>query len=193
MDESSTYLNSVFDGWAGYNSSLIGALRRRTPAELTWSPNPGMRSCGEIARHIALGRIIWFLRMDAPGSHEVAALIPAWETDEEGNRDAVESALDIIQDSELLVEWLQRSWQMVEATLATWTVADLAVPFSHKWDGKLWSIPRQWTIFRILAHDIHHGGELSLMLGLQGIEAFELGSLGGHVVLPPLASDSASV
>ena len=38
-----------------------------------------------------------------------------------------------------------------------------------------------------MAHDIHHGGELSLMLGLQGIEAFELSAFGGHIVLPPLA------
>ncbi len=45
----------------------------------------------------------------------------------------------------------------------------------------------QWTIWRIMAHDIHHGGELSLMLGMQGIEAFELSGLGGHITMPPLA------
>ena len=49
---------------------------------------------------------------------------------------------------------------------------------------------RQWTIWRVMNHDIHHGGELSLMLGLQGVEAFELSALFGHVILPPLSSDS---
>jgi hypothetical protein len=39
-----------------------------------------------------------------------------------------------------------------------------------------------------MAHDIHHDGELALLLGLQGLEVFELGGLGGHIVLPPLAS-----
>ena len=39
-------------------------------------------------------------------------------------------------------------------------------------------------------HDIHHGGELSLMLGLQGIEAFELCTLFGHIILPPLSNKS---
>lgn len=187
MAEIVTSLQSVFDGWAGYNSSLIGALRQRTPMELSWRPKVDMRSTGEIARHIALGRITWFVRMEAPGSAVAAAAIPVWTTDEEGNRDADEEALRITQDAGDLIAWLERSWQMIDATLAAWTVADLAVTYSHAWDGKHWAISRQWTLFRILAHDLHHGGELALMLGQQGIEAFELGALGGHIVMPPLA------
>jgi hypothetical protein len=33
---------------------------------------------------------------------------------------------------------------------------------------------------------MHHGGELSLMLGSQGIQPFELSDLGGHIQLPPV-------
>jgi hypothetical protein len=40
-----------------------------------------------------------------------------------------------------------------------------------------------------MSHDIHHGGELSLMLGLQGIEAFELSSLVGYIIEPPLMEE----
>ncbi len=188
MDETPVSLQSIFDGWAGYNSSLIGALRQRTPSELVWRPKADMRSAGEIARHIALGRITWFVRMDAPGSAEAAAAIPAWSADEEGNRHADETALDICQDAGALIAWLERSWLMIDATLAAWTANDLAVPYLYTWNGQQWAIPRQWTIFRILAHDMHHGGELSLTLGQQGIDAFELGALGGHIVLPPLGT-----
>jgi uncharacterized damage-inducible protein DinB len=39
-----------------------------------------------------------------------------------------------------------------------------------------------------MSHDIHHGGQLALMLGMQGIEAFELRALGGHIVAPELAT-----
>lgn len=49
----------------------------------------------------------------------------------------------------------------------------------------MYAVSRQWTIWRVMNHDIHHGGELSLMLGLQGIEAFELSALFGHIILPP--------
>jgi hypothetical protein len=38
-----------------------------------------------------------------------------------------------------------------------------------------------------MAHDIHHGGELALLLGMQGIPVSELGDLGGHITMPPLA------
>jgi hypothetical protein len=48
-------------------------------------------------------------------------------------------------------------------------------------------VSRQWTIWRILTHDVHHGGQLALMLGTQGIPVFELGDLFGHITLPPLA------
>jgi uncharacterized damage-inducible protein DinB len=76
---------------------------------------------------------------------------------------------------------------MIEATLDQWTVADLATTYRHTWNGDTYAVSRQWTIWRILSHDIHHGGQLSLMLGMQGIEHFELGDLFGHITLPPLA------
>ena len=193
MAESPMMLNAVFEGWAGYNASLVGALRQRTPMELLWRPKADMRSAGEIARHVALGRITWFVRMDAPGSAAAAAAVPTWTTDEEGNRHAEEEALHITQDAGALIEWLERSWLMVDATLAAWTTDDLTVSFPYRWNGQNWAIPRQWTIFRIMAHAIHHGGELSLMLGQQGIEAFELGALGGHIVMPPPAAEPSPV
>jgi uncharacterized damage-inducible protein DinB len=190
MAESPISLQSIFEGWAGYNASLIGALRRRTPMELAWRPKADMRSVGELVRHIALGRITWFLRMQAPGSIEAADAVSVWTTDEEGNRHAAEEALHITQYAGELIAWLERSWLMIDLTLSAWNADDLAVTFSYTWNGQQWAIPRQWTIFRILAHDIHHGGELSLMLGQQGIEAFELSALGGHIVMPPLTTES---
>lgn len=32
-----------------------------------------------------------------------------------------------------------------------------------------------------MSHDLHHGGQLALMLGLQGIDVPELGDKGGHL------------
>ena len=39
-----------------------------------------------------------------------------------------------------------------------------------------------------MAHDIHHGGQVAIMLGMQGIDIPELGDMGGHIVQTPLAS-----
>ena len=88
-----------------------------------------------------------------------------------------------------LVRWLEMSWQMIELTLQQWTVADLSKTYKHTWMGKTYAVSRQWTIWRILTHDVYHGGQLSLMLGMQGIEAFELGDLFGHITPLPLIDE----
>ncbi|MFO7538829.1 MAG: DinB family protein [Chloroflexota bacterium] len=176
----------VYEGWDGYRQSIINAVAPLTIEQLAWRPAAHLRSVGELVRHIALGPIDWFLRMDAPGSHELAGQIEAWEEDPHGNRYVVEDAIPLTGQAAELVRWLEASWQMIEQTLNTWTVADLQKTYRHVWRGSTYAVSRQWTIWRIMAHDIHHGGELAIMLGAQGIEIFELGDLGGHIIEPPL-------
>jgi uncharacterized damage-inducible protein DinB len=179
-------LTMVYEGWDGYRQSIIQAVAPLTAEQLGWRPAVHLRSVGEVARHIALGAIEWFVRMDAPGSHAVADQIETWEEDAHGNRYIVESALPITGQAAELVRWLEASRNMIQQTMQTWTVADLEQTYRHVWRGDVYAISRQWTIWRIMAHDIHHGGELALMLGTQGIEIFALGDLGGHIVEPPL-------
>jgi hypothetical protein len=45
----------------------------------------------------------------------------------------------------------------------------------------MFAVTRQWTIWRIMSHDLHHGGELSILLGMQGIDIPDLGDQGGHL------------
>lgn len=182
-------LATIYDGWNGHQTSLVNAIAPLTAEQLRWRPAPHLQSVGEVARHISLGRITWFARMGAPGSAALVDQIPSWETDSDGNRDIVESAFPIAEQATDLVYWLENTWQMIDATLAQWTVSDLAQSYRHTWNGQLYAVSRQWTIWRILTHDIHHGGQIALMLGNQGIEAFELGDLFGHITLPPLVAN----
>lgn len=176
MSDEPVTLSTLFEGWDGYQTSLLHAVQPLTPDQLAWRPAPWLRSVGEVAAHIALGRVVWFARMPAPGSLEL----------EPEARLASEPAL--AQDKDGLVSWLVHSWQMIADTLQQWTVRDLSRTYRQEYGGKIYSVSYQWTIWRILTHDTHHGGELSLMLGMQGIEAFELGNLGGHLTMPPLAA-----
>ena len=188
MDNQDISLQAVYAGWDGYNQSIINAIKELSPEQLAWRPAENLFSIGEMVRHISLGRITWFLRMDAPGSAEIANRINAWETDKDGNKHIIEDQVVNANDPEELVRWLELSWQIIEKTLATWTISDLDQTYRHIWNGDAYTPSRQWTIWRILSHDIHHGGEMSLMLGMQGIEAFELSGLFGHITLPPLAA-----
>jgi uncharacterized damage-inducible protein DinB len=178
---------TVYEGWNGYQTSLVNAIAPLTRLQLEWRPAPEANSVGEVARHISLGRLIWFLRMGAPGSAELAGRIEVWAKDSDGNLNIVEGAIAIQNQASELVSWLELTWEMIESTLTSWDVSDLGQTYLHRWNGKDYAVSRQWTIWRILSHDIHHGGELSLMLGLQGIQAFELSGLFGHILLPPLA------
>jgi uncharacterized damage-inducible protein DinB len=144
---------------------------------------------GEVARHISLARVGWFSRMDAPRSAAIIERIEVWEEDRDGNQHIVEEQVAIAEDADALTAWLNLTWGMIAATLDAWSVADLSKSYRHMWNGDAYANTRQWTIYRILTHDVHHGGELSLMLGMQGIEAFELSDLFGHLALPPLYED----
>ncbi len=176
MSSGNLSLNFVFEGWDSYQTSLVRAISPLAPDELAWRPAPNLRSVGEIACHISFGRIDWFSRMDAPGSAELAK-----------QTSALKSRSAIAQNQLELLWWLEASWQLIEDTLSQWTVLDLDQTYRHVYQRKTYAISRQWTIWRVLSHDIHHGGQLAIMLGIMGIPIPDLGDQGGHLIEPPLA------
>ena len=186
MINGSDSLQAIFEGWNGYHQSIVNAVKPLTSEQLTWRPANNFNSVGELVRHISLGRITWFMRMDAPGSAEFVNQIDAWERDKDNNQHIIEEKILIADHPTELVHWLEITWQMIENTLNTWKISDLGENYKHVWRGNTYTPSRQWTIWRVMSHDIHHGGELSLMLGLQGIESFELSALFGHIIEPPL-------
>ena len=182
------HLAAVFEGWEGYQQSLERAIRTSSPAQLDWRPAPQFRSLGEVIRHVALGRITWLARMNPPAIEGVAAQVSRWQEDGDGERHVDEAAVP--SDSpEVLSHWLSLSWRPIEAALGAWSVEDLFQTYPHRFDGRVYSISRQWTLWRILSHDQHHGGQIAMMLAMQGIPAHELRALGGHIVAPPLAPE----
>ncbi|GLV53496.1 hypothetical protein KDH_03490 [Dictyobacter sp. S3.2.2.5] len=172
-------LASVYEGWDGHQRSLVRAIAPLSPSQLSYRAAPHLRSVGEIASHLSLGRVGWFQRMHAPGSEEVARQVEGWEEESR-----------IVENAAELVRRLEVTWHMIETTLHTWTISDLAQTYQHTYWGKTYAISRQWTIWRIMSHDLHHGGELVILLGIQGIDVPELGDLGGHITEPPLVDPS---
>jgi uncharacterized damage-inducible protein DinB len=174
-------LMTLYKGWDDHQISLVRAIAPLSPDHLAWRPVPHLRSVGEIASHIIGGRIQWFHRILGAGSAELAGRVAAWRPE-----DAVEA-----QPAEL-VRWLETTWEMVEDALNRWTVADLTQTYRlPPYRGKHYALTRQWIIWRVLVHDVHHGGELAVMLGMQGIALPELGDEGGHLAeRAPLAEPS---
>ncbi|HEY7835419.1 MAG TPA: DinB family protein [Ktedonobacterales bacterium] len=190
----------VFAGWEGHQTSLVNTVAKLTTEQLALQPTPDvslphlagrptprLATVGETVRHLCAGRIDWFLRMHPPGGDEIAALVPAWEYDAHGNRYMDDRAIALTVGD--LVKWLEISWRLIERTLAEWTVGDLAQTYRHIYHGTTYLVSRQWTIWRILAHDLHHGGGLAILLGMQGVELPELGDQFGHITPVPEAPD----
>jgi uncharacterized damage-inducible protein DinB len=180
-------LAQIFEGWDGYQTSILHAVSPLTTEQLSWRPAPDRRSAGELIRHIALGRIAWFSRMAAPGIDVIAQRVPHWHTDGDGSRHPVEESVPCDQAA-VLVEWLTLSWQLIQRMLDEWTVDDLFHTYPHRFRGIDYNVSHQWTVWRIMSHDTHHGGQLAMMLAMQGIDAFELRGLGGHIITPPIAN-----
>ena len=43
--------------------------------------------------------------------------------------------------------------------------------FPDDWDGTPVQLSRAWVVWHVLEHDLHHGGEISLTLGMHGVTA----------------------
>jgi uncharacterized damage-inducible protein DinB len=178
-------LATVFEGWEGYQQSLEHATAALSSTQLAWRPVPHFRSLGEVVRHLALGRITWLARMNPPALEAVISQVPRWHDDGDGEQHVDENAIPSDLPEEL-TRWLALSWQPIQAALAAWSVDDLLRTYPHRYGGKVYAISRQWTLWRVLSHDQHHGGQIAMMLAMQGIPAHELRALGGHIVAPPL-------
>jgi uncharacterized damage-inducible protein DinB len=174
-------LIAVYKGWDDHQISLVRALAPLSREQLVWRPAPHLRSVGEIAGHIIAGRVHWLHRVLGAGSADFASQVAAWRPEE-----------TVEENPAALVRWLEATWQMIEDALQSWTVADLTQSYDlPPYQGKKYALTRQWILWRVLSHDLHHGGELSVMLGMQGIAIPELGDEGGHLAeRAPLAEPS---
>lgn len=180
MTSSARSLMSVYKGWDDYQVSLVRAIAPLSCEQLAYRPAPHLRSASELASHIIGGRIQWFHFILGEGSAEFASQIAAWRIG-----DAIE------EKPAELVKWLEVTWQMIEGALNRWSVADLEQTYQLPYKGKNYALTRQWIIWHVLAHDFHHGGELAITLGMQGISPAELGDEGGHLSeRAPLAEPS---
>lgn len=143
---------------------LIKAIAPVTPEQLAYRPAPQLRSIGENARHMIGARARWCHQGLGLGDQEFAAL-GRWDRRDMPERSAAE-----------LVSGLRDSWQVLSAALRGWTPADLdyAIPNTDREPGEPEVFTRQWIIWHLIEHDLHHGGEISQLLGIHGLTGIDI-------------------
>jgi len=140
-----------FQHWQSVRRGLMEALDKLDDEQLGFVPRDGLWSLGRVACHIADAEDGWF-RYVATGE------LDEWPQFEAEDYPTVESV------KRLLTEVHHRT----EAYLATLEDADLERIIPAPWGSEF---PLRWIIWHVLEHEIHHRGEIYLMLGLMGTEA----------------------
>jgi uncharacterized damage-inducible protein DinB len=170
-------LQPFYDGWSNYLGLLRAAIRELTPEQLALRPAPRLWAVWQLAGHMAGNRAYWFHDVLGEGDPAIrdmfrvaSTTVPdlpledaGWEDDEDHPRGLAE-----------LVEAFDLTWTMVAHCLQRWTPDDLAVEFSRHRPAGTRTFTRQWVIWHLMEHDLHHGGEISLILGSHGLPALDL-------------------
>jgi uncharacterized damage-inducible protein DinB len=171
-------LQPFVEGWAGYQRLFLDAIRPLTTDQLSSRTAPFQWAVWQLAAHMAGSRAYWFHDVLGEGDAAVRDMfrveettVPdlpledaGWEDDERRPRTATE-----------LVDAFERTWAMLEGCLGRWTGDDLQVEFSRtRRNGEVETFTRSWVVWHLIEHDLHHGGEISQILGTNGIPSLEL-------------------
>lgn len=159
MTESSSTLSIFSKGWNDYLTLLTKAIEPLTPDQLSLRAAPGLRSPGEIATHMIGARARWFHEVMNEGDQAFAAL-GMWDSPGMPVRSAAE-----------LVSGLETTWRVMQDALAHWSASDLEYTFKGEHEGEAYALTRGWIVWHLIEHDLHHGGEISLTLGMHGLMA----------------------
>lgn len=155
-------LEVIYENWRVYDEKLRDCIAPLTDEQLSLQPAARMWPLGQIVQHIIAVRAGWFSGT-LQDDDEAMNTYMEWGQRESPERSAAE-----------LVNGLDETWAFIEARLQRWTPDECAATFPDEWDGQVYQVSRSWVIYHVMEHDLHHGGEVSLILGMNGLQTLDL-------------------
>ena len=143
----------AFESWQDYQDALKRAITPLTEGQMQRRLLPGLRTPREIATHIVYGRAKWLHHVLGEGAAELTPLL-RWDDADDPPHTAAE-----------ILHGLDLTWQFITVCLMRGSPSD-AIPEEE--------IPIRQTIWGLLDHDLPHAGELSLLLGADGLPGVEI-------------------
>jgi uncharacterized damage-inducible protein DinB len=155
-------LDVIYENWQDYNKKLQACIAPLTNEQLLLQPAPRMWPLGQVVQHVISVRVGWFsyTLQDPDPMMEAYGL---WGQRESADRSAAE-----------LVRGLDETWAFIESRLKRWTPVDCAKTFPDEIAGQKYEFSRSWVIYHVLEHDLHHGSEVSLILGMNGLQPLDM-------------------
>ena len=161
MAEGNFTLTTFYDNWKAYQDHIKAAIAPLTTKQLALEASPHLRTVGQLALHIIGCRAGWFTYTMGENWGDEGKTYAEWDARGASMRTPAE-----------MVEAFERTWQGMADCLARWNDDDMRKTFEDDWgDGKIVHLSRAWIVYHVMEHDLHHGGELSLTLGMHGIPA----------------------
>lgn len=155
-------LEVIYENWRGYQEKLRDAVAPLTAEQLSLQPAPHMWPLGQILQHIISVRAGWFSGTLQDEDAAISAYM-TWGQRESPTRSGAE-----------LARGLDETWAFIETRLQRWTADDCVKTFPDEWEGQVTYVSRSWVIYHVLEHDLHHGGEVALLLGMNGLRTLNL-------------------
>ncbi|HET7421329.1 MAG TPA: DinB family protein [Candidatus Dormibacteraeota bacterium] len=155
-----------YSGWAKHNELLVRALSPLDEKQLEWTPGANLWPVRRLANHIVAARAWWF---GGWMGEDPDTLTPLIDYDDESGADE--------RDAATICQALDASWKSLESSLGKWTDADLDQQFQRPRPNQMGQRPwwsRRGIVWHVAEHDVHHGGEISLILGMHGGRGLDL-------------------
>jgi uncharacterized damage-inducible protein DinB len=162
QQQTQSTLDVIYENWGEYNQKLLSCIVPLANDQFTLQPAPHMWPLGQILQHIISVRAGWFsgtLQEDDPAMNAYME----WGQWGSPPRSTAE-----------MVRALDETWAFIETCLQRWTPADCAQTFADEWEGQVYQVSRSWVIYHVMEHDLHHGGEVSMILGMNGLQSLDL-------------------
>ncbi|MGH7752462.1 MAG: DinB family protein [Gemmatimonadales bacterium] len=166
-------LQAFYDGWADQQRRLLDSIRPLTLEQMQLRPAPGEWAIWQLASNMAGGRLYWLCHMlgeDDRGLSQMFRVdhttVPGvslewagWEDNEDRPRTASE-----------VIDAFENTWGVIESCLDRWSFDDLTAEVTKQdaW-GREITITPSWVLWRLMAHEVHHGSEVSLILRVHGL------------------------
>lgn len=153
MNRSTAAETRAFESWQDYQAALKRAIAPLTAEQLQRRVLPNSRTPGEIAEHIVFGRALHVHRTLGEKAGQLTPLLD-WHNPGNPPRTASE-----------ILDGLDLTWQVIADCLMRGFPTDV---LSEQEQSVI------QTIWGLLDHDLPHAGELSLLLGADGIPGVEI-------------------
>lgn len=150
----------AFDVYRHWETDLrpftLSALRKLTPEQLTWKPEGWHRSAWDLALHMADCEWHWIYRN--------ALKKEPWEARWESNQFA---------NLEQLIDF----WNRIHKATLEWLQDSPVTELNRKFPLPYIEFPAatmNWLVYHVLEHEIHHRGQLFMLMRMQGLNPPEI-------------------